>query len=220
MCRQFVQCSGESILVTGMTFGEGGASAVAVSAFVVAYLSSVALWWTYFDQTEGLAREVITPSENPGPTILSDYTYSHVPMIAGIIAVAAADELIVPHSGVQGTLASVALTLGERGFSWPGRYCSGGPCHGCRPGRTRRVDRVGTGRLRDTSARPQRRSGLDRRSRDVGDPWLPSTYALATPVYPVSAGCSPSYSNGQDYSPAFLIGDLSEVRMYRVLGSR
>src|SRR5215211_19953 len=107
MCRQLVQCSGESILVTGITFGESEASAVTVSAFVVAFLGSVALWWTYFDLTEGLAREVITSSANPGLTALSAYTYSHVPMIAGIIAVAAANELIVAHHGVQGTLASV-----------------------------------------------------------------------------------------------------------------
>ena len=128
MRRQFVQCSGESILVTGMTFGEGEASAVTVSAFVVAFLGSVALWWTYFDRTEGLAREVITSSENPGLTVLSAYTYSHVPMIAGIIALVAVDELILAHPSVQDTLASVALTLGGRSCLWPGRHCSSGPC--------------------------------------------------------------------------------------------
>jgi low temperature requirement protein LtrA len=116
-CLLFVIITlGESILVTGITFGESEASAVTVSAFVVAFLGSVALWWTYFDLTEGLAREVITSSANPGLTALSAYTYSHVPMIAGIIAVAAADELIVAHPGVQGTLASVARTLGGTGL--------------------------------------------------------------------------------------------------------
>jgi hypothetical protein len=39
-----------------MTLGESEASAVTVSAFVVAFLGSVAPWWTYFDRTEGLAR--------------------------------------------------------------------------------------------------------------------------------------------------------------------
>jgi low temperature requirement protein LtrA len=112
----WVLALGESILVTGMTFGESEASAVTVSAFVVAFLGSVALWWTYCDRTEGPAREIITSSENPGLTVLSAYTYSHMPMIAGIIAVAAADELIVAHPGVQGTLASVALTLGGTGL--------------------------------------------------------------------------------------------------------
>ena len=102
--------------MTGMTFGEGEASAVTVCAFVVAFLGSVALWWTYFDRTEGPARQVINFSANPGLTVLSAYTYSHVPMIAGIVALAAVDELIVAHPGVQGTLASVALTLGGTGL--------------------------------------------------------------------------------------------------------
>ena len=42
--------------MTGMTFGESEASAVTVSAFVVAFLGSVTLWWTYFDRTGWLAR--------------------------------------------------------------------------------------------------------------------------------------------------------------------
>jgi low temperature requirement protein LtrA len=91
---------------------------------------------------EGLARQVITSSANPGLTVLSAYTYSHVPMLAGIIAVAD-DELIVAHPGVQGTLASVALTLGGMGL----------------------------------------------------------TCALASPVYPVGAGCSPPCSNGRIIHP-------------------
>jgi low temperature requirement protein LtrA len=42
----------------------------------------------------------------------SAYTYFHMPMIAGIIAIAAADELTVAHPGEPGTLASITLTLG------------------------------------------------------------------------------------------------------------
>ncbi len=210
--------------MTGMTFGEGEASAVTVSAYVVAFLSSVALWWSYFDRTGWLARVAITSTEHPGMTVLSAYTYYHVPMIAGIIAVAAADELIVAHPAAQGTSASVALTLGERGCSWRAGIVQVGRVMVAAlvaRGRGRLVDRLGTRGLRDASARAQRRGGLDRRrSRDVGDPWLPGPCAFATPVYPVSAGCSPPYSNGQDYPPAFLKGDLYEVRMYRVLGSR
>ncbi len=58
---------------------------------------------------------ILSSSEDQGRVALSAYTYFHIPMIAGIIAVAAADELIVAHPGVQGTLASVALTLGGTG---------------------------------------------------------------------------------------------------------
>jgi low temperature requirement protein LtrA len=81
-------------------------------AFVVAFLGSVALWWIYFSRSAEAAREVIASSEDPGRLGRSAYTYFHMPMIAGIIAIAAADELTVAHPGEPGTLASITLTLG------------------------------------------------------------------------------------------------------------
>jgi low temperature requirement protein LtrA len=112
-CQLFVIIAlGESILVTGTTFGEIEPSALAVCAFVVAFLGSVALWWIYFARSAEAAREVFTSSEDPGRLGRSAYTYFHIPMVAGIIALAAADELTVAHPGEPGTLASVALTLG------------------------------------------------------------------------------------------------------------
>jgi low temperature requirement protein LtrA len=112
-CQLFVIIAlGESILVTGTTFGQIEASTATVSAFVVAFLGSVALWWIYFAQSAEAAREVISSSEDPGRLGRSAYTYFHIPMIAGIIVMAAADELTVAHPGDRGTAASVALTLG------------------------------------------------------------------------------------------------------------
>jgi low temperature requirement protein LtrA len=112
-CQLFVIIAlGESILVTGTTFAEIEASALAVLAFVVAFVGSVALWWIYFARSAVAAREAMTSSEDPGRLGRSAYTYFHIPMVAGIIAVAAADELTVAHPGEHGTLASVALTLG------------------------------------------------------------------------------------------------------------
>jgi low temperature requirement protein LtrA len=112
-CQLFVIIAlGESILVTGTTFAEIEASAVAVLAFVVAFLGSVALWWIYFSRSAEAAREVFSSSEDPGRMGRSAYTYFHMPMIAGIIAIAAADELTVAHPGEHGTLASITLTLG------------------------------------------------------------------------------------------------------------
>jgi low temperature requirement protein LtrA len=55
---------------------------------------------------------MFSSSEDPGRLARSAYTYFHLPMIAGIISVAAADELTVAHPGEHGTLASVTLTLG------------------------------------------------------------------------------------------------------------
>jgi low temperature requirement protein LtrA len=112
-CQLFIIIAlGESILVTGTTFGEIEPSALAVSAFVVAFLASVALWWIYFARSAEAARDVFTSSEDPGRLGRSAYTYFHIPMIAGIISVAASDELTVAHPGEHGTPASVALLLG------------------------------------------------------------------------------------------------------------
>jgi low temperature requirement protein LtrA len=112
-CRLFVILAlGESILVTGTTFGEIEPSVATVSAFVVAFPGSVALWWVYFARSDEAARGAFSSSEDPGRLARSAYTYFHLPMIAGIIAVAAADELTVAHPGEHGTLASVALILG------------------------------------------------------------------------------------------------------------
>jgi low temperature requirement protein LtrA len=112
-CQLFIIIAlGESILVTGTTFGEIEASAATVCAFVVAFLGSVALWWIYFARSAEAAREVLTSSEDPGRLGRSAYTYFHLPMVAGIIAIAAADELTVAHPGEPGTLASITLTLG------------------------------------------------------------------------------------------------------------
>src|ERR687897_1416450 len=112
-CQLFIIIAlGESILVTGTTFGDIEASAVTVCAFVVTFLGSVALWWIYFARSAQAAREVVTSSEDPGRLGRSAYTYFHLPMVAGIIAVAAADELTVAHPGDTGTLASITLTLG------------------------------------------------------------------------------------------------------------
>ena len=112
-CQLFVIIAlGESILVTGTTFGEAEASAAAVAVFGVAFLGSGALWWIYFARSAHDASETIAHSEDPGRLARSAYTYFHLPMIAGIIAVAAADELTVAHPGDPGTFASISLTLG------------------------------------------------------------------------------------------------------------
>jgi low temperature requirement protein LtrA len=57
---------GDSILLTGATFVDLDSSAVTVTAFVVAFAGSVALWWIYFDRGARLASDVIAVAANPG----------------------------------------------------------------------------------------------------------------------------------------------------------
>src|SRR5919199_554136 len=84
-CQLFVIIAlGESILVTGTTFGEMAPTTATVAAFVVAFLGSAALWWIYFGAGSAEAgRDVISSSEDPGRLARSAHTYFHLPLVAG-----------------------------------------------------------------------------------------------------------------------------------------
>jgi low temperature requirement protein LtrA len=74
-CRLFIIIAlGESLLVAGATFGEGEASMAAMAALVVAFGSSVALWWIYFQHSAGAASQVLAASADSGRLARSAYT--------------------------------------------------------------------------------------------------------------------------------------------------
>lgn len=126
-CYLFITLAlGESILVTGANFGELPSSPATVAAFVIAFIGSVALWWIYFDRAAEAGLRVISTAAEPGRLGLSAYTHVHIPMVAGIIAAAAADELTIAHPGdrVSATTAWVILggpalyLIGNALFKW------------------------------------------------------------------------------------------------------
>lgn len=113
-CRQFVILAfGESILVTGADIGELPGSIPTVVAFMTAFVSSVTLWWIYFDQADDAARRVMAKARDPGRLGLSAYTFGHVPIVAGIMLSAAADELTLTHASNIATAASATVILGS-----------------------------------------------------------------------------------------------------------
>src|SRR4051794_20039596 len=103
---------GESVLVTGATFGELEISTPVLTAFVLAFLGSVALWWVYFDRSAGAAEAVIAASADPGRSGRSAYTYYHLPMVAGIIVAAVGDELVITEPLGHTTPEILATVLG------------------------------------------------------------------------------------------------------------
>ena len=112
-CHLFVIIAlGESILLTGATFGQQPLAAETVVALGVAFLGSVALWWLYFDRAAEYGGEVIAQSKDPGRLGRSAYTYFHVPIVAGIIVAAVADELTIAHPGGPTSATTVAVVLG------------------------------------------------------------------------------------------------------------
>jgi low temperature requirement protein LtrA len=112
-CQLFVILAlGESIIVTGASFSELSPSADTVTAFAVAFVGSVALWWIYFDRGAELGMRVISDSADPGRLGRSAYSYFHIPMIAGVIVAAAADEVTIAHPTDAATVETTALILG------------------------------------------------------------------------------------------------------------
>lgn len=96
-CQLFVIIAlGESVLLTGNTLAhEKELTAPIAAAFVVAFMISVMMWWVYFSRA-GRATEIFEQSRNPGG-MGRVYTYFHMPMIAGIITLAVANEKVIAH---------------------------------------------------------------------------------------------------------------------------
>jgi low temperature requirement protein LtrA len=125
-CALFIILSlGESLLVSGATFATTAWSAASVSAFVVAFVGTVAMWWLYFDKGEHAGVHRITNAADPGRHARVGYTYLHLPIVAGIIVSAVADELLLAHpdhatdAGIAAMIGGPALyLLGVGAFKW------------------------------------------------------------------------------------------------------
>ncbi|HKA95366.1 MAG TPA: low temperature requirement protein A [Streptosporangiaceae bacterium] len=115
-CQAFILIAlGESIVVIGATLSHvlGGHVTVAeAGAFLVAVVSSVGLWWLYFDRSADEAARVIAASADPGRMGRTAYHLIHPVMVAGIIVAAAADEVMVSGPGVTGIAWKAWLVLG------------------------------------------------------------------------------------------------------------
>jgi len=97
-CALFIILSlGEGILVTGATFSEIDANRTTIASFISAFIASVAMWWIYFDVGWKRGRALIEHDGLPGLLGRQAYTYAHIPIVAGIIVIAVADEQLLAH---------------------------------------------------------------------------------------------------------------------------
>jgi low temperature requirement protein LtrA len=103
---------GESVLVTGATFSALPGSAAVVTAFVVAFLSSVALWWAYFAHHAEEGARTISGTYDPARMGRLGYAYAHAIMVAGIIVAAVGDEEVIAHPSGDLDFATAAVVLG------------------------------------------------------------------------------------------------------------
>jgi low temperature requirement protein LtrA len=112
-CAGFIIIAlGESIVVTGATFAELDWTAGNVAAFVSAFVGSLAMWWIYFHIGAEAGSEQLSRSSEPGRLARLAYTYLHLPIVAGIIVSAVADELVLKHPSGHSDLKTVLSVIG------------------------------------------------------------------------------------------------------------
>ena len=105
-------CLGETLLISGATFGGLEWTVPVVIAFVSAVASTIAMWCLYFSRAHEAASHAIAHAENPGRLARRAYTYSPILVIAGIIVVAVSDELVLAHPGGHVSTAAALTLLG------------------------------------------------------------------------------------------------------------
>lgn len=112
-CQLFVIVAlGESIIMTGATLGGMKEwSLPLVISYAVAFLTSIAMWWIYFDTSSKDGSHAIASSKDPG-RMGAYFHYLHVILVAGIIVSAVAAELILAHPDGHIETKYVAVILG------------------------------------------------------------------------------------------------------------
>jgi low temperature requirement protein LtrA len=88
---------GESIVVTGTTTAQLELDSARVAAFAVAFLSTAALWWLYFNYVARIAERRLELADRRTDMARDAYTYLHVLLVAGVIVSAVGDELVIAH---------------------------------------------------------------------------------------------------------------------------
>ena len=112
-CAGFIIIAlGESIVVTGATFADLTWTADNVAAFASAFVGSLAMWWIYFHKGAEAGSEQISKSSESGRLARLAYTYLHMPIVAGIIVTAVADELVLKHPQGHSDLRTVLSAIG------------------------------------------------------------------------------------------------------------
>jgi low temperature requirement protein LtrA len=104
---------GESIVIIGASLtGLKDLNLGEIMAFLLAFVTTITLWWVYFDRGAAFAARALASSPDPGRLARSAFYWAQVPMVAGIIAVAAGDRLLLTQPTQPAGIATASILLG------------------------------------------------------------------------------------------------------------
>ncbi|MQY04956.1 low temperature requirement protein A [Actinomadura macrotermitis] len=104
---------GESIIAVGAGAGGADLDAGLVAAVLLGLALAAGVWWTYFTGDDERAEEALTGADETARTQMTmfGYFYAHIPLLVGIIVLAAGLKKAVGHAWGHLTAAQ-ALALG------------------------------------------------------------------------------------------------------------
>jgi low temperature requirement protein LtrA len=102
---------GESIVLTGTTASSLDLTTTLVAGLAIAFLGTAALWWLYFNAIADRLHQTLAASEHRTIVARDTYTYLHSLLIAGIVAVAVGNEVMIKHPTEPLAEASLIITI-------------------------------------------------------------------------------------------------------------
>jgi low temperature requirement protein LtrA len=112
-CQLFVIVAlGETLLATGATMAKAATwDAPILLALLASFLGTLAMWWLYFGTASKDAIATITQSGDPG-RIGAYFHYVHAILVAGIIATAVGNDLVLAHPHDAPSVAYILVLSG------------------------------------------------------------------------------------------------------------
>ncbi|MFI6261860.1 low temperature requirement protein A [Micromonospora sp. NPDC051006] len=116
----FTLALGDLVLVTTLTYADADVTAGSTAALVVAFLATVLLWQIYVHRAGALLKAAIESSRDPGGFVRSA-PYTHLLMVAGVVAAAAGFEIVIAHPSEHTTPWLAGIILGGPALFLAGR---------------------------------------------------------------------------------------------------
>jgi low temperature requirement protein LtrA len=107
----FIIALGQLILAIGLTFSRSSFGSDQIAAVVVTFATAALLWRIYIHRAGVLLAEAIATARDPIRVIIAA-VYAHLDLVAGTVAIAVGDELVILHPFGNTQPAWIALILG------------------------------------------------------------------------------------------------------------
>jgi low temperature requirement protein LtrA len=116
----FTLALGDLILATSLTYAGHEFTAHRTAALLVAFATTVLLWQIYVHRAGALLQAAIESSHDPGLFVRSA-PYTHLLMVAGVVAAAAGVEIVIAHPTEHTPPGLVGVVLGGPALFLAGR---------------------------------------------------------------------------------------------------